>query len=345
MYAITYARNRWEHHAEAGHGEERRYAPAAVAAASFPTPDVLVLGAGGVLGEAWMTGLLAGIEYAAEVDFRRCERFLGTSAGSIVAAHLASGRSPRTPGHVGEPEAPSEAAPASAFARAARRGTRLAGVLTGAAATPLAPLVLAAGAPGAALARGAVLGRLPRPRTRLGGVRTRVDRSGVRFDGRLRIAVVDRARGRRVMLGAPGAPRASVGEAVEASCAVPWIFAPVEIDGREYVDGGAWSVTNLDAAPVSARTQVLCLNPIASTGSARSPFGALRAATRVATGVEALALRRRGASVRVVGPDPSCSAIMGADLMRPERGEEVLGAAFRQGQALGASAAENPKGS
>src|SRR6185437_194731 len=83
------------------------------------------------------------------------------------------------------------------------------------------------------------------------------------FDGRLRIAVVDRASGRRVMLGAPDAPHAHVAQAVLASCAIPWVFAPVEIGGREYVDGGVWSVTNLDAAPAGRDTRVLCLDTIA----------------------------------------------------------------------------------
>src|SRR4051794_32391214 len=57
-------------------------------------PDVLVLGAGGTLGEAWMRGLLSGLEAAADLDFRECEYFVGTSAGSIVAATLAAGRRP-----------------------------------------------------------------------------------------------------------------------------------------------------------------------------------------------------------------------------------------------------------
>ena len=58
-------------------------------------PDVLVLGAGGTLGEAWMRGLLAGLEAAGGPDMRACEYFVGTSAGSIVAATLAAGRPPR----------------------------------------------------------------------------------------------------------------------------------------------------------------------------------------------------------------------------------------------------------
>ena len=58
-------------------------------------PEVLVLGAGGVLGEAWMGGLLAGL-HEAGFDARDCDHFVGTSAGSIVAAALAGGVDPRT---------------------------------------------------------------------------------------------------------------------------------------------------------------------------------------------------------------------------------------------------------
>src|SRR3954452_11305857 len=57
-------------------------------------PDVLVLGAGGSLGEAWMTGVLGGLG----LDFTRCEYFVGTSAGAVVAATLAAGRPPRAGG-------------------------------------------------------------------------------------------------------------------------------------------------------------------------------------------------------------------------------------------------------
>src|SRR3954447_7444233 len=51
----------------------------------FTRPDILVLGAGGTLGEAWLRGVLGGIEAEAAIDFRDCEYFVGTSAGSIVA--------------------------------------------------------------------------------------------------------------------------------------------------------------------------------------------------------------------------------------------------------------------
>ena len=60
-------------------------------------PDVLVLGGGGVLGEAWMMGVLAGIEDGTGFDLRDCDYYVGTSAGSIVAAHLIAGQPPRRP--------------------------------------------------------------------------------------------------------------------------------------------------------------------------------------------------------------------------------------------------------
>src|SRR3954470_9549160 len=97
---------------------------------AFAIPDVLVLAGGGVLGEAWMTGVLAGIEDATGIDLRRTEALVGTSAGSIVAARLAFGRSPRRPdgAHDGEAAAQDAAHEDDGRARgsAVRRGLRTA---------------------------------------------------------------------------------------------------------------------------------------------------------------------------------------------------------------------------
>ena len=82
-------------------------------------PDVLVLGGGGVLGEAWMMGVLAGIEDATGFDLRDCDYYVGTSAGAIVAAHLAAGQSPRRP-PVYHPRYHTCCSPASSSATKAR---------------------------------------------------------------------------------------------------------------------------------------------------------------------------------------------------------------------------------
>src|ERR671916_3303825 len=74
-----------------------------VAETTFLPPDVLVLASGGTLGEAWMSGVLAGIEDATGHDFRTTEALVGTSAGSLVAAALVAGQRPRRPRAQGAP--------------------------------------------------------------------------------------------------------------------------------------------------------------------------------------------------------------------------------------------------
>ncbi len=300
-------------------------------------PDVLVLGGGGVLGEAWMMGLLAGLEDATGFDLRECEHFVGTSAGAIVAAQLAAGQPLRRPrSGIGSEIEPSAAArPAEGLAAAARVAARRAGSFALAAAASFAPLALGVAAPGGAVVRGLMLRRLPRPQQGLDGVLAHVERFGARFDGRLRVAAVDRRTGRRVMFGSPGAPGATVAQAVTASCTVPWLFAPFEIDGREYVDGGVWSPTNLDAAPAGRLTEVLCLNPTASLPGSAGALAMVRRVSRSAVSIEALVLRRRGVTVQLVGPDIESATAMGTNFMEREPRGRVLAAGYRQGLALG----------
>jgi NTE family protein len=291
--------------------------------AGLVAPDVLVLAGGGVIGEAWMSGVLAGIEDEAGTDLRGVEAFVGTSAGAIVAARLAAGAPLRRP--------PRRSAPAGLEAEGRRSGPLRTAARWGWAATsPLAPVATALSAPGGAFVRSALLSRAPDTGRTLGRLHAEIERSGARFDGRLRVCCVDRRSGRRVVFGAPGAPRATVADAVTASCAIPWVFAPVRIGERDYVDGGVWSVTNLDAAPARRDTEVLCLDP---TASLRSP---LRQAFRVAISVELQILRRRGARVRHVGPDAEAAEAMGTDFMATAPSAAALAAGHRQGRALAA---------
>ncbi|MBA3809074.1 MAG: hypothetical protein H0X28_11910, partial [Solirubrobacterales bacterium] len=121
------------------------------------SPDVLVLGGGGVLGEAWMNALLAGLEEGGRFDSRRFGLYIGTSAGSIVAAALAAGIAPAT--WLGTP--PEQMLRSNAPIAAARNPLRLtfeaAMTAGGAIAAPLASLALRAAAPGGALLRRAAL--------------------------------------------------------------------------------------------------------------------------------------------------------------------------------------------
>ena len=218
---------------------------------AFLAPDVLVLAAGGVLGEAWMSGVLRRDRgrRPARTSGRR-ESFVGTSAGSIVCARLAAGRSPRRPQGVGRPE--SDGASARRRGRRRRPPARPAalgdagGDALGAGRRPRrsCPAALALGARGGAMAprarccrgvpdRRADAGRPPRDGRALGRALRRAParllrRPRVGPARRLRRArrpptPTGRRRGRRVVLDPVGLPARST------------------IGGREYVDGGVWS--------------------------------------------------------------------------------------------------------
>jgi NTE family protein len=188
--------------------------------------------------------------------------------------------------------------------------------------------------PGGALARAIVLRVIPEPTDTPVRVRQALTRIKAVFDGRLRIVAVERRRGRRTVFGQPGAPVATVAEAVEASCALPWMYAPVRIAGRDYVDGSFWSPTNLDVAPAHRGTHVLCLNPIAGLPGPHPALTLARESSRARMLLESQSLRGRGALVRLVSPDASSVR----ELSRPTRARapdvRALAAGYRQGLTL-----------
>jgi NTE family protein len=292
----------------------------------------LVLGAGGILGEAWLSSFLAGLVDGEGFDARECGQMIGTSAGSIVAAMLAAGADPGA--ELGTlPEQPPVDAGAATPSRGAQALAAAAGV-GGAVVAPLSPVLLRASAAGRMLRRVA-LSRVPAGRLSLSELGHRVTEAGARWDGRLRIAVVELESGRRIILDGSETPPMTVAEAVQASCAIPGVFRPLAFDGRRYVDGGAWSPTNLDAAMVEPGARVLCLNPIGSLRPDRgNVFGAFGPVSRSAAAIEAADLRRRGAEVDVISPDRDSAAAMGANLMRSGPRQRVIAAGFAQGRRL-----------
>lgn len=284
-------------------------------------PDILVLGGGGRQGDAWMTGLLAGLEDANGFDLRECDYLVGTSAGAIVATKLASGRVLRRP---------SEQVAAASVGQSQLPSRGLHAAMT--AAAPFAQLGLRVGRMPREALRAAVLRAVPRMAIDTLDFGGSFPPDGARFDGRLRLVAVDRHAGRRVVFGAPGAPEASVAQALAASCALPLVFAPAAIAGREYVDGAAWSPTNADVAPAGRDTRVLILAPMASL---HGPFpAAARVLARTATLVEASALTARGARVRMIAPDRASAVAIGRNLMSAAELDASHLAGYRQGQAL-----------
>ncbi len=53
-----------------------------------------------------------------------------------------------------------------------------------------------------------------------------------------------------------------ISEAVAASCALPLCYAPVRIDGRDYIDGAMARTASIDAAIENGADLIVCINPL-----------------------------------------------------------------------------------
>jgi NTE family protein len=266
-----------------------------------------------------MAGLLAGLEDAQRYDLRECEYFIGTSAGAVLATRLASGQRLRRPSAKVGGSASGEQLPLPNWAANSAMAI----------AAPFAQLGLRMGRPPGEALRSMALRLVASPAGEALAFGDAFGVDGGRFDGRLRVVAVDRASGRRVVFGSPGAPSATIAQALSASCALPLMFAPAVIEGREYVDGAVWSPTNADVAPAQRDAEVLIVAPMAST---HGPFnGPVRAASRATVLLEASALKARGARVRIISPNRNSSALIGRNLMSDARLQETHAAGYQQG--------------
>jgi NTE family protein len=287
-----------------------------------------------------MTALLAGLDESAGFDSLGCGCYIGTSAGSIVAASLVAGLAPQA--RLGRlPEQPPVAQLQLDEGTAPlRQALEAAANLGGSMAAPLVSVALNSTAASGALLRRAALRRVPPGRRSLAGLARLLEVEALAWDGRLRVATVELETGRRVMFGARGAPQASVSDAVQASCAIPGVFRPVRMGTRSYIDGGVWSPTNMDTAEVRRGGRVLCLNPTGSLPLASGALaGALGAMSRGLVAAEALTLKRRGATVTTINPDDPAATAMGSSLMDPGRRTAVIEAGLAQGRRLAAPGA------
>jgi NTE family protein len=152
---------------------------------------------------------------------------------------------------------------------------------------------------------------------------------------RLEVVACDYATGERVVFGREGSPEAELAEAVAASCAIPGFYHPVTIAGRRYVDGGVHSPSNLDLAESEDIDLVICLNPTSSLAEipVTHPVGRLHAFMRSASGrrlgSEARKLRDAGIETVLLQPCREDLEVMGGNLMRASRRNEVIELAVR----------------
>ncbi len=246
----------------------------------------LVLGGGGATGIAWEAGVVAGLADLG-VDLRNADTMIGTSAGSVVAAHLRAGTD------LGEA--------VDRFASGEHRVPpgRIRGV-------DAARFAIAQAVPHRRLGR-AVLGRAG-TRARTAPEAEWVEAIGERLSGAdfpegLLITAVDARTGASVVFDhASGVP---LERAMAASCAVPGVYPAVEVGGRRYVDGGVRTVTNADLA--AGHDRVVVIAPIA---------WALRRTDRPRGLLAGLGPDVRSA---VVIPSPTSARAIGRDVLDASR--------------------------
>jgi NTE family protein len=205
-----------------------------------------VLAGGGATGIAWEAGIVIGLRDGG-IDVRDADTMIGTSAGSMVAAHL----------RVGTDEG-------NAFARI-QEGAPLAsyGRLgpSDAARYLRAQLNLDKRSGRALVGQSALTARTTTEEDWLQAIGLGL--VGKPWpQGRLFVTAVDAETGISVVFdNTSGVP---LERAVAASCAVPGVFPAVEVGGRRYVDGGLRTIANADLAAGHRRVLVLSPFPIAS---------------------------------------------------------------------------------
>ena len=332
----------------------------------------LVLGAGGVVGAAWMTGALEAVQDRLPCPVGEVDVMVGTSAGSVLAAALRCGVSidDLTALQRGEPVSllpgpdPGELTdgplPPLPHLRVGSPRLMLAAMLrphrvhpwVGASAWVLRGrgqhTALRATVHALHEHHRAASGRPPVALT----AQHRAGEHGAGehwVDGHTWIVAVDYDTGRRVVFGRPGAPQARLADAVVASCSIPGWYEPAVIDGRRYVDGGVRSPTSLGLLARAGVDEVYLLAPMASVQAdrTRKPHERLERRLRqlitLAMLREVRMLQSTGIRVTVLTPGPEDLAVMGVNLMDPRRRTAVLETSLRTSAAALAAIAGQPR--
>lgn len=214
------------------------------------TNGAVVFAGGGVAGIAWEIGVLRGIEerqpQAISRIFDQGTTFVGTSAGSSVAAQVAGG-TPLT--ELFEAQLTDDTSELFVTVDLSQFMALLGGAMTEATSPQdrmrrIGAIALEADTVAPATRLAVIDARLP--------VKSWPDR-------RMLITAVDAESGEpRVFDRESGV---SLVEAVAASCAVPGVWPTVHIDGHEYMDGGMRTVSNADLAAGADRVLLLVPSP------------------------------------------------------------------------------------
>ena len=232
----------------------------------------LVCAGGGVTGAVYEIGCLRALDEILGRSVADLDLYVGISGGAFVASILAAGVSPRemydeatkrTSTPLGVSAAPLYRLGALEFLK---RSSRAPGVLSRALVTSLT-------GEGRNLSDLAwsVFELLPPGLMETAGIQEylhRVFLSRLRRDSfrdlprELNVVAVDLDNGEAVAFGRGRWRDVPVSKAVQASAAMPGLYRPVRIGGRDYIDGGVKKTAHINLAIQSGADLVICINPI-----------------------------------------------------------------------------------
>jgi NTE family protein len=235
----------------------------------------LVLGGGGFTGAVYEIGALRALELlSVNRSVNQFDVYVGTSAGALVAALTANGVTPEQMMRVVNNQVPTPFRDVSLdmllrpnYREFIAKGVRLPLHLLGVArnlgqslrtATMVDLAIALADALPSGLYSGAGLEQY---------VRQVLSDAGRSDDFRLLepelyLAATDLDTCERLVLGAEGWDDVPISLAVSASAALPMVYKPVEVKGRELIDGGIVSTTNLDIAVEAGAKLIVVVNPL-----------------------------------------------------------------------------------
>jgi NTE family protein len=235
----------------------------------------LVLGGGGFTGGVYEIGALRALDLlAVNSTVNNFDVYVGTSAGSFIAALCANGVTPEEMMKIvtGQGDLPFKDIGIGDLLRPnllefARKGALM----------PVRALSLArqlVSQPGGISLMDVMMGladNLPSGLYTTAGIERylqdvlsepgRTDNFG-ELDCELYLTATDLDTCERVVLGVDGAEDVPISTAVRASGALPMVYAPVQVHDRELIDGGIVSTTNLDIAIQAGAKMVVVINPI-----------------------------------------------------------------------------------
>jgi NTE family protein len=242
-----------------------------------PSKTALVLGGGGFTGGVYEIGALRALDLlAVNSTVNDFDIYVGTSAGAFIAALCANGVTPEEMMRVAASEAPQPFRDIDLgdllrlnLSELARRGIQLplhvAGLLRRLITQPrqmsLLDLLLglAQALPSGLYTGAGIESYLHKV---LGEVGRTDDFRRLHGGRELYITATDLDTCERIVFGADGFDHVPISTAVRASGALPMVYAPVHIDGRELVDGGITSTTHLDIAVEAGAKLVVVINPV-----------------------------------------------------------------------------------